>query len=288
MSYFTQLAFLKLKRFRHSALCRNIVYYAIQAKPSLSLSITLHVIIALVISINLTFSYSYRFNKNNRDKVVLIDLVPLANISNIQIASDSGKKNHSKGGKPEKLKTQQQVLLKKGGEKIPLKGKNVQRIKKKPLETQPITSKNQGSKLQSALKAIKTAENKTPINVDTQPKKGIIGKGKAPYNKLKPQTINVIESIRSQFIHCWSVPYGALNVENLLVSININLDMHGKVIGVNVTDMKQYNRNPFFRAMADSAIRAIYKCSPLQGLPHAKYNLWKDIDLIFSAKDMFL
>jgi hypothetical protein len=36
-----------------------------------------------------------------------------------------------------------------------------------------------------------------------------------------------------------------------------------------------------FRAAADSAVRAVYKCNPIKNLPTNKYNSWKEMRLNF-------
>jgi hypothetical protein len=42
----------------------------------------------------------------------------------------------------------------------------------------------------------------------------------------------------------------------------------------------------FFRAAAESAYRAVKKCTPLRQLPVTKYERWRDIELTFNPKEM--
>ena len=42
---------------------------------------------------------------------------------------------------------------------------------------------------------------------------------------------------------------------------------------------------PFFRAFAESAMRAFYKCQRLP-LPPEKYESWKTFDIGFNLKDL--
>jgi hypothetical protein len=48
------------------------------------------------------------------------------------------------------------------------------------------------------------------------------------------------------------------------------------------------NTDPFFRTIAESALRALYnpRCSPL-ALPPEKYQEWRDTLITFNPKDMF-
>ena len=52
---------------------------------------------------------------------------------------------------------------------------------------------------------------------------------------------------------------------------------------VTIQDQARLNRDPTFRAVAESARRAVDKCSPLN-LPPDKYALWRDIDLELQSR----
>ncbi len=52
--------------------------------------------------------------------------------------------------------------------------------------------------------------------------------------------------------------------------------------------MSRYNSDSFFRAAADSALRAVHECSPLKNLPPEKYDTWHYMELNFDPKDMLL
>ena len=223
-------------------------------------------------------------NLTKSEKVVVVDLVSVGPTTNIKIASEKQKKSYSKDSELAKPKAAQ-VESKEEGEKLPIK-KDITSLKKKPL-TASKNNKTDSLKLQNPLKAVKNTAKKTSLNHSAKDEKGITGKGKPSYNKSKPQTMNISESIRSQFIHCWSIPHGALNVEHMQVKVNIMLDEEGKVLNTNVVDINHYKKDSFFRAMADSALRAVHRCSPLQGLPKEQHNLWKNMELVFDPKDMF-
>ena len=99
---------------------------------------------------------------------------------------------------------------------------------------------------------------------------------------------HVLESITNKFAECWTIPYDAQNPENAVVRINLGLDPHGTVTTASIADTYLYDQNPFYRAVADSALRAVYKCSPLSSLQAADYSLWNEMVLTFDTKHMYL
>lgn len=101
-------------------------------------------------------------------------------------------------------------------------------------------------------------------------------------------TMDEREAVRRQIEPCWSVPAGARDAENLVVEIRLRLNSDGTVMTANLVDSAQFARDPFFRAAAESALRAVLNpaCSPLR-LPPKKYEEWKNMILSFNPRDMF-
>ena len=97
---------------------------------------------------------------------------------------------------------------------------------------------------------------------------------------------HVLETITNRFAECWTIPYDTQNPENVVVKINLGLDPHGKVTTASIADTYLYDHNPFYRAVADSALRAVHKCSPLLSLQAADYSLWNKMVLTFDTKHM--
>jgi hypothetical protein len=99
-------------------------------------------------------------------------------------------------------------------------------------------------------------------------------------------TMSEIAAIRYQIQQCWSIPAGARDAENLVVRIKVFLNSDGslskapEIVGGNGAS------DPFYRTAAESARRAILKCSPLKNLPAAKYARWREITLTFNPRDM--
>ena len=95
------------------------------------------------------------------------------------------------------------------------------------------------------------------------------------------------DAIRSQFIKCWNVPAGAKDAGNLIVVLRIALQQDGTVSDVKLANNDaRYAGDSFFRAAADSAVRAVWMCSPLKNLPPDKYDAWGDMELTFDPSDM--
>jgi outer membrane biosynthesis protein TonB len=87
--------------------------------------------------------------------------------------------------------------------------------------------------------------------------------------------------IQSQISQCWNIPIGAEDVQNIKVKLFIALTSTGAVTDVKIVDQLQYSTDNVYRVVADSAIWAVKECSPLQGLPADKYDVWKEIEFNF-------
>jgi outer membrane biosynthesis protein TonB len=106
---------------------------------------------------------------------------------------------------------------------------------------------------------------------------------RAPEVRNEPLSLSVIDAIRRQVEDKWNVPIGARDVESLSVELRIVLQTNGKVHDVQIVDRERMRRpgEENFRAMAESAERAVWRASPLQQLPPEKYDQWQEITLIF-------
>jgi hypothetical protein len=93
--------------------------------------------------------------------------------------------------------------------------------------------------------------------------------------------------IIQQIERCWVVPAGARDAQDLNIEIKAVVNPDGTVRQAAIVDGGRYAADPFFRAAADSAKRAILnpQCSPLR-LPPDKYEAWHDLDLFFNPKDL--
>jgi hypothetical protein len=93
--------------------------------------------------------------------------------------------------------------------------------------------------------------------------------------------------IIEQIERCWNVPVGARDAQDLNIEIKAVVNPDGSVRQATIVDTGRYAADPFFRAAADSAKRAVLnpQCSPLR-VPPDKYEAWHDLDLFFNPKDL--
>tara|TARA_B100001057_G_scaffold199013_1_gene199634 strand:+ start:554 stop:1204 length:651 start_codon:yes stop_codon:yes gene_type:complete len=128
-------------------------------------------------------------------------------------------------------------------------------------------------RLSSILKSIDEMKNK---NLEEQKKN--VQENNFLEEKL---TISELDMIRRQFISCWNIPAGAKDLKNLKVMVKIKLDEEGNVISSELVKTKSL-KNTFFRAAAESALRAVRhpSCKKLK-VPSRKYEIWKNITLNF-------
>ena len=93
--------------------------------------------------------------------------------------------------------------------------------------------------------------------------------------------ISEIDILRNHVAQCWVTPFTGKDLE-MNVDLKINANIDGSVTMVKIMDENKYMKNPVYRAVADSARRAVKDCSPLP-LPKGKYELWKAFTFSFDA-----
>ncbi len=95
-----------------------------------------------------------------------------------------------------------------------------------------------------------------------------------------------LDMIREQIARCWNIPAGARDAKDLVVELRVEVGSDGMVQQATIVDQARL-ADPFFRAAAESARRALFNplCRPLR-LPPDKYDIWKDMVIDFSPKDL--
>ena len=110
------------------------------------------------------------------------------------------------------------------------------------------------------------------------------------YNPASPVTISQIDAIRRHFEKCWNIPAGARDAEDLAVDIRVSLSPDASVQRAEIVNTGRIATDPFYRAAAESALRAVLNplCSSLQdvGLHADQYDEWKDMVITFNPKQM--
>ncbi len=100
-------------------------------------------------------------------------------------------------------------------------------------------------------------------------------------------TVSELDAIRRQIEACWILPAGARDAENLVVDIRVVMNPDGTVRQASIIDRSRMAADSFFRAAAESALRAVLnpRCNPLK-LPPEKYKQWQTFTLSFNPRDM--
>lgn len=98
----------------------------------------------------------------------------------------------------------------------------------------------------------------------------------------------LVGQIQRQIVPCWNLQAGAKEAEETVVEIRLFVNPDGQVRKLDIVDASRMQVEPFFRAVAEAARRAVLdpKCTPLS-LPQESYNLWQEIVLAFDPKRMF-
>jgi type IV secretory pathway VirB10-like protein len=151
--------------------------------------------------------------------------------------------------------------------------------KEKPKEVEKPAEKDTQADFTSVLKNL----------ADTQPvDRGEDGPKLTQSPTVDRVTTGELDAFRQQLQGCWSLLPGAANADALAVNLTITVNPDRTVRDVTITDRARYQSDPFFRAAADNAMRAIRHpdCTPLD-LPVNKYDQWKSITLNFDPRTMF-
>ncbi len=101
-------------------------------------------------------------------------------------------------------------------------------------------------------------------------------------------TMDLVDALRNQIEQCWSPPAGAPHPEQLIVYVDLALNPDGSVARppqLAAQSAAAAVGNPFMRAAADAALRAIYVCAPFK-LPADRYADWRNSTIKFDPRDL--
>ena len=89
-------------------------------------------------------------------------------------------------------------------------------------------------------------------------------------------TISEIDLLKQQLYACWVVPAGTKGAKDMVVKVRVWVNPDRTVSSARILDTNRMQSNPYFRTVAESALRAVLNpaCSPLK-LPPEKYDVWK-------------
>lgn len=126
-----------------------------------------------------------------------------------------------------------------------------------------------------------------PESFEQQMAKALVSRT-AEHNPMRPLAISEIDLVRQQIRECWNLPAGAKDAQDLNIEIRVVMNPDATVREARIQDQRRLNSDPFFRAAAESALRAVLnpRCNPLK-LPADKYHQWQTMTLNFDPRDMF-
>lgn len=98
-------------------------------------------------------------------------------------------------------------------------------------------------------------------------------------------TMSEIDALRSQMSKCWNMPAGAPDPTALILRVRVFFNEDGTVASApQLVDQGRLG-DPYFRAAADAAIRAVHMCGPYN-LPPEKYASWNEVVITFDPSQM--
>lgn len=234
-------------------------------------------------------------------KIITVELVPILQITNVPKAEEAAKPKEEPKKEPPKPEKKAPPPPPPPVKEEP-KPEPAPQAKKTPVEKpkeepkkKPEKPKKKEKKLDfdSVLKTVEKIEKKQTKEEKKQEKKEketeqkATAKNSSLFDPAQNLSISERDSIVQQISQCWSMPAGAKDAQNLAVMLHLSLEKDGTVRDVKMVDNARYeNGDSFYRAAAESAMRAVKKCSPLKGLPKDKYETWKEIDMNFDPKEM--
>ena len=112
-------------------------------------------------------------------------------------------------------------------------------------------------------------------------------RNKQSFDPKEKITIGEIDLVRQQISQCWNITSGARQADALSVEIEMKMNPDATVRQASVVDSIRMNSDPYYRAAAESALRALSHpdCIPLK-LPLDKYYMWKSFTFNFDPKNM--
>jgi hypothetical protein len=84
---------------------------------------------------------------------------------------------------------------------------------------------------------------------------------------------------------CWNPPIGVQNDAELKVTLLVELNEQGKLVGSPKLLRPSGNPQGVVKQAYEAGRRALIRCAPYN-LPKDKYDQWREIEVTFNPKDM--
>ena len=154
------------------------------------------------------------------------------------------------------------------------------RTKPKPEKTKPDFDINQIAGLVDKL-----AKEPKPQTPPAPTKPAAAARTMAGVGAQTAMTESEIDALKAQLAKCWNVPVGAPDPAALVFRVKMFLNQDGTVASPPQLLDQGGLGDPYFRAAADSAIRAVKMCEPYK-LPAEKYQAWSEVTITFDPTKM--
>lgn len=166
------------------------------------------------------------------------------------------------------------------------KPKTAKPLPKKPVLTKRAKPKENDEDFNSLLKnLVPDADTKAEKPAEPTPEE--VEDNSPVANLADRLTLSEVDAVRAQLAGCWNVLSGARYAEDLIVAVKLYMNPDRTVRKAMIVEQGRYNKDSFFRAAADSALRALRQpaCTPLL-LPEGKYEEWKTTIINFDPRSM--
>lgn len=226
------------------------------------------------------FSFQRNFETPQETHMVPVDLVTIADTTNVQAQAPEAKPEPEKMDLPvlpPEPPPEPQMQAVEPAPDVPMPKFEVAKEQPKPVE-KPVEKpkKTAADDFNSLLNKL-TAPEKPVKNVKPGPRV-IQGAGLGT-----AMTADIADALRSQIRRCWSLQIFPPNPADAIVDYHLRLNRDGTVASAELLSL---NGNSFTRAAAEAASRAIYSCQPYR-LPPDRYNVWSEISpLRFDPRQM--
>lgn len=164
-----------------------------------------------------------------------------------------------------------------------------EKLEKPPEKPKPEEKPVEETQQQDFTNLLKNLQDSKPVVEDDLPEsKDAQAPAPSPIAAFSEQlTMSETDALRQQLSRCWSIQAGARYAEELVVDVRITVSRERRVLSATIVDQWRYSQDSYFRAAADSAIRAVNspQCETLNLNPD-KYELWKDMVVTFDPREM--
>ena len=232
-------------------------------------------IYSLIFHISIAFFIKFKnfSNENKATKVVNISYVE----EKLEKEIKPEKKNNLKKNVQQSKLNENKTKKKKTKEKVT---KKPIPLKKKEVKNKKIVENKNTKKFDDMLKdlAAKEIEKNKEIDINNKikdlSKKDLTDKNVKSANK---EIRAIVKLLMDQINDNWTRPPAVKDQKNIVIKIDIYLDPSGNVYEIFIPNSTrvQVEKNKYLKPLLDSAVRAIKKSSPFEGLQKHSYNNWK-------------